>query len=70
MREIQLFTRTLDYVTTVNVPPMIPPMEIIQWGGRYFVLSQDGVYKEGLLWYVIDEPPHEQERNTQEEAVD
>lgn len=56
---VPLYTRSGGYVTTVSVPPMTPPAEILAWGSRVFVRRPNGDYVEGIMWWVhhhVDEP--------------
>lgn len=59
MEAITLYTRDGREVTTVHVPVFNPPMEIINWGARFFVRREDGRYYEGMLWPVMatQQPP-------------
>jgi hypothetical protein len=63
MHKVKLYTRLKEYVTTVTVPVMTPPAEVIGWGSRLFVYGPDGVYREGVAWVVtgqdmpVDEDP-------------
>jgi len=61
MIEVKLTTKQGEYVTTVNVIPMNPLPEIIQWGSRFFIevegkTGKMPTYREGLAIYVTDEP--------------
>lgn len=56
--KVMLTTRNGDFVSEVALPPFMPPAEIVVWGQRYFVLSNEVqtadelVYREALPWYV------------------
>lgn len=75
MQQVELYTSTGGYVTTVSCPPMNPMPEVIQWGSRYFIRKdvvkqqQDGGtfltigYFEGLLWYSPESFPVEQKES-------
>lgn len=45
-----LYTRDGQAVVTVNVPHFNPMTEVIIWGTRVFVLSDDSKYIEGMSW--------------------
>ena len=49
METVILETRDTQFVARVEVPPFNPPAEIILWGSRYFIQTQDpNTYREGL----------------------
>ena len=62
--QARLETRDGDFVTYVQVPIMNPPADLLGWGNRVFVMTQnaeelpDGeiapIYREGLPWAVFD----------------
>lgn len=57
MIEVDLLTRTGEYVTTASVPPMNPMPEIIQWGSRFFTQADNGakprlIYKEAFCVFA------------------
>lgn len=52
MCETDLFTRSREYVATIELPTMVPPVEIVVWGARFFVRDDKGVYREGVVWFV------------------
>ncbi len=54
--EIDLFTRSGDFVANVGILPYATMPEVINWGTRFFVLREDGKYYEGFVSTVSAEP--------------
>lgn len=54
MIETQLLTRSGDYVTTISVPPFPISPEVIAWGDRIFIRNPAGEYREGLIWFFVE----------------
>lgn len=57
MTNTALLTRSGGFVVNVEVPPFIPPAEVVQWGSRIFVRNPAGEYREGLIWYSLEPLP-------------
>jgi hypothetical protein len=64
---VQLETRDRGFVHAAEIPPFVPPPEVISWGTRIFVhsrvhapvdsdLSEPEIYIEGLLWPLVEVP--------------
>lgn len=57
---IRLETRGRQLVSYQQIPRMVVPPEMVQWGGRFFIASQEQfaevqIYREGLLWVIPPE---------------
>lgn len=65
MQKVKLFTRSGEYVCTVSVPNFNPPVEVITWGSRCFVLIGNTAtgtkYVEGMMYAAIGDVQYEQE---------
>ena len=69
MQKVRLFTRAGEYVCTVMVPDFDPPVEVITWGSRCFVLhgnraSSTIKYVEGMAYAAIGDVQYEKEAET------
>lgn len=66
MQKVRLFTRQGEYVCTVDVPNFDPPVEVISWGSRYFVLCGNKAvgtikYVEGMHFAAIGNVEYDKE---------
>lgn len=66
MQRVRLYTRQGGYVCTVDVPNFDPPVEVISWGSRYFVLNGNKSggtvkYVEGMHFAAIGTVEYEKE---------
>ncbi len=57
MQRIQLFTKAMEYVATVEIPPFKEMPDIVRWGNRTFLKSSDTQYKEVFEAISLTESP-------------
>jgi len=58
-KDAWLYTEKGDYLTSVLVPPMDPPPEIVMWGSRAFVHKGPGQYVETFAIQVFTKAEYE-----------
>jgi hypothetical protein len=60
MREVPLYRPDGVRVTTVLMPPVGPPPEVLIWGARFFAWRPEvGAYVEARALQVFDRAEHE-----------
>lgn len=51
--EVDLLTRSGEFVSTVKILPFVFQVEVIAWGDRVFVRREDGKYYEGFAAFAL-----------------
>lgn len=51
METIKLSTSTGEFVANVQIPKFTPPADVVLWGARFFIRSDEG-YREAFTYAV------------------
>jgi hypothetical protein len=57
MKAVELFTAEGDFVAEAQVPDDEPTVELVVYKARYYVLHDDGQFREGRHFLAFDAAP-------------